>query len=221
MSTPTSKLPNSDELSFAPRWARESKPAEGQARPIDSLAHDPHASPYVPKRRLARSSRVPDAPGLTEPSFPSRGMHPSCDTGQPVGHQGESVDLERLEAALRSLQREAAAARFQPPLLEPERIASPPARAPRYTHKRLLASLLAAAAVPLIYYLSADSLVSASTPVAPSPLVTLQQRFDAVQSSGQGETKGIGSRERAPAISIAPSISPVRGEISEPAPTPA
>jgi TPR repeat protein len=78
---------------------------------------------------------------------------------------------------------------------------------------------LAATTAPLAYYLSVDTLVSASTPVAPSPLVTLQQRFDAVQSIGQRETVPIGSHERALGMSITPSISPLKADIPRAAPT--
>jgi hypothetical protein len=188
--------------------------ASGELRPADA---DAAAQPtLVPDSYFRR-----DAHGPLQGGTPLRGLQRGGGRGeQPLAP--DDPDLERLESALHWLQREAAATRFPPPpLLEPERMARPPGRAPRHAQKWLLTALLATAAVPLVYYLSADSLVSASTPVAPSRLATLQQSFDAVQPIGQEETAAVGLRERASGMSIAPSISPPQADIPRSAPTPA
>jgi hypothetical protein len=132
-------------------------------------------------------------------------------------------DLERLETALHWLQREADAARFPPPpLLEPERMAPPPARAPSHALRWLLTGLFATAgAASLVYFFSPESPVSASTRAAPSQLETLQQSFHALRPIGQEETASIGPRDRDPGSSIAPSISPRQSDVARPAPVPA
>jgi len=223
MSTPTRRLLNLTEHSFVPRWAREQpEPADNELRPTDAVAHDPLASPYVPKHKPARSSLAADARGLTEPSLPLQGMHPSDDIGQQsVCPQDEIVDLERLETALRWLQCEAAAGRLRsPPSLESEGM-PPPARVPRHALRWLLTVLLVTAAAPLVYYISADSPVSSSTSVAPRQGETIGRSFDTPRPIKQEVTGPIGFRDRYPGTLITPTLSPRQADIIRPEPTPA
>ncbi len=141
---------------------------------------------------VARSGLVPDANftrGVTEPSLPLQGMTSTEDIGEKSARPQDEIvdlDLERLETALRSLQREATVARLRsPPPLKSEGMPSP-ARAPRHALRWLSVLIVAGSVAPLAYYFSADSLVSASTRVLPSQPETFQLKIRGA-ASGRAE----------------------------------
>ncbi len=191
MSTPSRRLLNLTEHSYVPGGTREQPaPADNELRPADADADDPLASP---------------------------GMTSTEDIGEKSARP--QSDHERLETALRWLRREATVARLRsPPSLESEGMPSP-ARAPRHAQKWLLSVSLAIAAVPLVYYFSIDSLVSASTRASTSKSETFQLRFDAPRPVER--IKSTGSRDRDRGTSIVPSISPLQADVPSTAPMPA
>jgi hypothetical protein len=152
---------------------------------------------------------------------PPRRTHPRSVGKQPIAPV--NPDLKRLETALHWLQREADAARLPPaPLLEPERMAPPLAKAPSHALRWLLAVLFATAgAASLAYSFSGERPVPASTRVASSQPETLQQSFHALRPIGQKETAPVGPQDRDAGSSIAPSIAPPpRSDVAPPAPVP-
>ena len=226
MSTPPRKLSNLTEHSYVPQWAREQPElSNSQLRPADADAHDSTALPHMSNHSVARSGLVPDANftrGVTEPSLPLQGMTSTEDIGEKSARPQDEIvdlDLERLETALRSLQREATVARLRsPPPLKSEGMPSP-ARAPRHALRWLSVLIVAGSVAPLAYYFSADSLVSASTRVLPSQPETFQLRFEVPRPV---EQKGpIGSRDHDRGTSIVPSISPRQADVPSAAPAPA
>jgi hypothetical protein len=170
----------------------------------------------VPDSYFARGGST-----LLHGATPPRGTHPRGVAERPVAPV--NPDLERLRTALHWLQREADAARLPPaPLLEPKRMAPPPAKAPSHALRWLLAVLFATAgAASLAYSFSGESPVPASTRVASSQPETLQQSFHALRPIRQEETAPIGPRDRDPGSSLAPPIAPPESEVARPAPVPA
>jgi hypothetical protein len=196
-------------------------PAPGQTdselRPGDADAHDPldrldERSTLVPDSYFARDAGKP-----RHGAAPLQGVHAGADRGEQPAAPVD-VDLERIDAALHRLQREAAAGRFgSPPSLDAER-RPPPAKAPRQALRWLLTVLVAAAvAAPLAYVLSPETPVSASTRVAPTQRETFQRRFDSPPPI-RNQTGSIDRQERDPGASVAPSIPPRQADVPSAAP---
>ncbi len=198
--------------------------ADVEPRPAGTSDHDPLRSAYAPMRsRSAAEPGEASARGDAEPPYaavPLQPAHPE-PPGAPAAGRDEVVserDLDRLEASLRWLQRQEAAARPAPrpapalaphetrypggeraalrlPLsLEPERMGPPPLGARRDPLAWVVRILIASCVVaPVLYYFSAEGPGPAPEP-APPQLASLKPSFAAPPSTLPAASGPIGPR---------------------------